>query len=70
MCVVMVLFWVAVTTAVALAVRYASGSRGVVSGVSDNGSSRPEDVLAQRFAREEIDQDEYRRCIALLYERS
>ncbi|MGO8964760.1 SHOCT domain-containing protein [Mycobacterium sp.] len=68
MCVVMVLFWAAVITAIVLAIRYLGGSRNTVSGPPNYGPSRPEDVLAERFARREVDEDEYRRRVTLLHE--
>ncbi|MGO8937378.1 MAG: SHOCT domain-containing protein [Mycobacterium sp.] len=68
MCVVMVLFWVAMITAIVLAARYLVGSGGTVGGPPRYEPPRPEDVLAGRFARDEIDEDEYRRRIALLRE--
>ena len=58
---VMVLFWAAVITAVVLAVRYTGRP-------TSYGLPRPEDVLAERFARGEIDEDEYRRRVTLLDE--
>ena len=67
-CVVMVLFWGGVITAIVLAVRYAGGSRNAAGGPVAHGPSRPEDVLAERFARGEIDEDEYRRRAATLHE--
>jgi len=66
--VVMVLFWAAVVTAIVLAIRYAGGSRNTASGSPNHGPSRPEDVLAERFARGEIDESEYRRRVTLLHE--
>ncbi len=60
-------FFVAVIVAVVFAIRdlFRVGSQ-------DHGASSaaigPEDTLAHRFARGEIDEDEYRRRIALLRE--
>jgi putative membrane protein len=68
MCVVMVLFWVAVITAIVLAVRYLVGSGGASGGPPRPEPPRPEDVLAGRYARGEIDDGEYRRRITLLHE--
>lgn len=68
MSVVMVLFWVAVITAIVLATRYLVSSGGARGGPPRYGPPRPEDVLAGRFARGEIDGDEYRRRITLLHE--
>ena len=67
-CVVTVLFSAAVITAIVLAIRYAGGSRNSASGPPDQGPSRPEDILAQRFALGEIDEDDYRRRVTLLHE--
>jgi putative membrane protein len=69
MCVVMVLFWVAVITAIVLAIRYLVSSGGASWGSRSYEPPCPEDVLAGRFARGEIDEDEYRRRITLLHER-
>jgi putative membrane protein len=66
--VVMVLFWVAVITAIVVAIRYLVGSGGASGGPPRYEPPRPEDVLAGRFARGEIDEDEYRRRITLLHE--
>ena len=68
MCVVMVLFWVVAITAIVLAIRYLVGSDGARGGPPRYEPPRAEDVLAGRFARGEIDEDEYRRRIALLHE--
>jgi putative membrane protein len=67
MSVVMVLFWAAVIAAIVVAIRYLAGSGGG-SGPPRYEPPRPEDVLAGRFARGEIDEDEYRRRITLLRE--
>lgn len=68
--VVMVLFWAGVITAIVLAVRYLVRSGGASGGSSRYEPPHPEDVLAGRFARGEIDEDEYRRRITLLRENS
>lgn len=65
---VMVLFWVAVITAIGLAIRYLVSARGGRGGPPRYEPPRPEDVLAGRFARGEIDEDEYQRRITLLRE--
>jgi putative membrane protein len=67
MTVVMVLLLAAVITAIVFAVRYLAGSHttGAPTGYR---LSRPEEVLAQRFARGEIDEDEYGRRMTLLRE--
>jgi putative membrane protein len=68
MTVAMIVFWALLITAVVLLVRYvASPSRGIGAnqGVAQGGA---EDVLAQRYARGEIDDDEYRRRLSLIRE--
>ena len=63
--VVLVLIFAALIAAVVFAVRYLSGHRGL-------GGSQPargaEDVLAERFARGEIDEDDYRARVTALRE--
>jgi putative membrane protein len=56
----MVAFWALVITAVVLAVRYLAGPRGTAAAA--------EGVLDQRFARGEIDENEYRQRLSLLRE--
>lgn len=68
MALVMVIFWAAVITAVVLAIRYLAGE-GSQRNQASAGSARPaEDVLAQRYARNEIDDDEFRQRLTLLRE--
>lgn len=67
MTLVMVLFWAAVITAIVLAVRYITGGSHRTAGNFGSGRAA-EDVLAERFARGEIDDDEYRRRMMLLRE--
>ena len=67
MTLVMVLFWAAVITALVLAVRYLTGAGGHRN-LGNSASTRAEDVLAERFARGEIDDDEYRKRLTLLRE--
>ena len=68
MALVMVIFWAAVITAVVLAIRYLAGE-GSQRNQASAGSARPaEDVLAQRYARGEIDDDEFRQRLTLLHE--
>jgi putative membrane protein len=62
----MVLFWALLITAVVLAVRYLTGPRGSAAGPPGSWQPRAEDLLAERFARGEIDDDEYRQRLALL----
>ncbi len=63
--VVLILIFAALITAVVFAVRYLGGHRGVGGSQQARGA---EDVLAERFARGEIDADEYRRRVTLLHE--
>jgi len=62
----MVVFWAAVMTAIVLAVRHLSGGHRAQAGGSSSRSA--EDVLAERYARGEIDDDEFRRRLTLLRE--
>jgi putative membrane protein len=71
MTLVMVAFWGLVITAVVLAVRYLAGGgshHNRVGGGSAPAGSRAEDVLAERYARSELDDDEYRRRLTLIRE--
>lgn len=66
MSVTMVLFWGLVIVGIAALIRFFGDARhtGRVTPVS--GQARPEQMLAERFARGEIDDDEYRRRLELL----
>lgn len=68
MTVVMVLVWAAVIAAVILAIRSLASPRGTAA--SPSGSWRPsaEDLLAERFARGQINDDEFRQRLTLLRE--
>ncbi|MFE0376714.1 SHOCT domain-containing protein [Streptomyces inhibens] len=76
MAVGMALFWGLIIVGVVALVRYLtsshhshpSGPQPPSSGESGRGSRRAEDVLAERFARGEIDEDEYQRRLKLLRE--
>jgi putative membrane protein len=68
MTVAMVAFWALVITAVIFAVRYLTGPRGTAASPSGSGRTRAEGVLAERFARGEIDENEYRQNLSLLRE--
>ncbi|MCF3130812.1 SHOCT domain-containing protein [Streptomyces olivochromogenes] len=75
MAVFMVLFWALIIAGVIALVRYLAGPRHhqdsgphPLNGEPRWGSRRAEDVLAERFARGEIDDDEYVRRLALLRE--
>ena len=67
---VMTLFFALVITAIVALVRYLGGP-GHHHGPTGHGlqpGRRPEDILAERFARGEVDDEEYRRRDALLRE--
>ena len=64
--VVLVVIFAALIAAVVVAIRYLSGHRGG-PGASQQARGA-EDVLAERFARGEIDADEYRQRVTLLRE--
>ena len=64
MTIAMVLFWALIITAVVLIVRYLVSQR--LTGTSAVSARTPEEVLAERYARGEIDDDEYQRRLALL----
>ncbi len=65
----MVLLVIAVIVAIVFAVRYLSGSGSVQHrGGAVSEGMRAEDRLADRFARGEIDEDEFRRRMTLLRE--
>ena len=67
MTVLAVLFFAVVITAVVVGVHYLTGSRAAASRPG-SGSAHPEDLLAGRFARGEIDEDEFQRRMSLLRE--
>jgi putative membrane protein len=60
----MVAFWALVITAVVLVVRYLVAPDG--AGAAPLGRKSAEDLLAERYARGEIDADEYRQRVALV----
>jgi putative membrane protein len=64
----MVAFWALVITAVVLAVHYLTSQNGASANAPITGQTHPADLLAQRFARGEIDDNEYRNRLALLQE--
>jgi len=67
MSVVMVLFVVALITAIVVAIRYLGASdRASMAPPHVYARPWPENLLAERFARGEIDEDEYRRRLSLL----
>ncbi|MFE0509120.1 SHOCT domain-containing protein [Streptomyces sp. NPDC058964] len=75
MTVFMVLVWALIIVGVIALVRYLTGTHRrqdsgppLSSGEPRWGSRRAEDLLAERFASGEIDDDEYKRRLALLRE--
>ena len=65
---VMVLLSAALITAVVLAVRYLADSNAQRNRADSGAQSWPENALAQRLARGDIDEDEFRRRMTLLRE--
>jgi putative membrane protein len=61
-----VVFWALVITAVVLLARYLLSLSQRPAGTRAVGASSAEQVLAERYARGEIDDDEYKRRLALL----
>lgn len=64
----MVLVWAVIVTAVVLAVRYLTANRTTPPTSPGQSFIRAEDLLAERYARGELDDEEYRRRLALLRE--
>ncbi|MFJ8199829.1 SHOCT domain-containing protein [Streptomyces sp. NPDC096152] len=73
----MVLFWALVIAGIVALARYFGGCRHQQSGPPTQsgapgeqgwGNRRAEDLLAERFARGEIDEEEYKRRLTLLRE--
>lgn len=72
MALMMVVFWGFLIVGVVALVRYVGGPRGGAHPGQPGpglGPDRAQSVLAERFARGEIDEDEYRRRLAVLLER-
>jgi putative membrane protein len=65
MTVAMVVFWAALITGAVLAVRYAVSARRADTNPAAL-PTRAEELVAQRYARGEIDEDEYQGRVALL----
>jgi putative membrane protein len=57
--VMMVVFWGLASAGIVLLVRYLGSRQGEAA--ADGGRGSAEEILAERFARGEIDQDEYTR---------
>ena len=68
MSVMMVVFWGLIIAGIVVLVRYLTGSRqgGPSASSSDQGRPSAEELLDERFARGEIEQDEYTRRRELL----
>ncbi len=66
MSVMMVLFWSLVIAGVVVLVRYLGGGRPTGGSGAGGDRADAENVLAERFARGEIDEDEYKRRSELL----
>ncbi|MER5686194.1 SHOCT domain-containing protein [Streptomyces sp. NPDC002205] len=62
----MLLFWGLIVVGIIALVRYVGGTRKADTPGPVGGQARAEDVLAERYARGEIDDDEYKRRLALL----
>jgi putative membrane protein len=67
MTVALVMFGALLMTAVVLTVRYLISSPGTGS-AAVAGSSRAERLLAERYSRSDIDDDEYQRKLTLLHQ--
>jgi putative membrane protein len=65
--VTMVLFWGLVIIGIVALVRYIGSTWDTGRPPRETGPARPEEVLAQRYARGEIDDDEYMRRRELLW---
>ena len=65
----MAVFWALVITGIVITIRYVAGGNVHTDRHPSLGSPRAEDVLAERFARGEIDEDEFRRRRAAIRER-
>ncbi len=72
MSIVMVLFWAAIIIAIVVAIRYLSTPHRPTASTPAAGQARSaaENTLAERFARGEIDEEEYRRRVSILREHS
>jgi putative membrane protein len=64
--VAMILFWALVIAAIVALVSYLRGSRDASQPTSTDRLERPEELLAERFVRGEIDEQEYQRRRELL----
>lgn len=64
--VTMVMFWGLVIFGIVALVRYLGGTRDATRSTPAGRQTDPEEMLAERFARGEIDDDEYQRRRELL----
>jgi putative membrane protein len=64
----MAVFWALVITGVVIAVRYVAGGNANSKHYPASAFPRAEDVLAERVARGEIDEDEFRCRVAAIRE--
>lgn len=64
--VTMILFWGLIIAGIVALVRYIGGPRHAGGPHVNSGPASPEEVLAERFARGEIDADEYQERLELL----
>lgn len=62
----MVLFWGLIIAGIVALVRYLGGARHSPGPHPTGAPARPEEVLAERFARGEIDAEEYEKRLELL----
>ncbi len=67
--VTMILFWGLIIAGIVALVRYIGGTRHADRSHVAAGQVLPEEVLAERFARGEIDADEYKERLELLQAR-
>lgn len=66
----MILFWGLIIAGIIALVRYLGGARRTGRpDAAGGGPTRPEEILAERLARGEIDTDEYKQRLELLRER-
>jgi putative membrane protein len=66
MIVTTVLLWGLIVAAIVALVRYIGSTRDIGRPHATNRPADPEEVLAERFARGEIDADEYKQRLELL----
>ena len=69
MAVAMVIFWAIVVFGVVALVRYLGHSHDMPPGPSSGSATDPEAILRERFARGEIDEDQFKKTLATLRER-